>query len=221
MKGRPFHASRALDNSAIYRYQPWLGTQPAAAIVPVPPITLAWTPYTEGAALVPGLPLAADVQVQRGDNVKGQVRVSLITSQLVPKKTVKVPNKPDQMVEAVERSIRLSSDILMPADQSSVKGAITVPGDVALVPYDLALQAELLGADNKTVLASVTTPVRRLPSVVPLTLELTGDAKVEAPAGIGTPGKLTGKLKRAVGFNTPVKIQLTGLPRTSPRRAYC
>lgn len=202
-----------LETSPAYKYQPWIGTQLAAAIVPLPPVTLAWEPPSSNANLVAGVSLPASVQVTRSGDAKGKVRVTLLTTQTTPRKTVKTPGKPDQQVDAVERTIRLAADLEIAADQSSAKGEILVPADLPLLAYDLALQADLLAADGKTVVASTVTPARRFTAVPPFQLELTGAAEVEGRAGLGAAGKWAGKLARAAGFQAPVKVTLTGLPK--------
>ena len=89
---------------------------------------------------------------------------------------------------------------------------ILVPGDLPNIPYDLAIRGELLAADGKNVVASVVTPARRLTTVQPLRLALTGEAKVDAKAGTGETGKLTGKIERVGDFPHPVTVTLAGLP---------
>ena len=43
-------------------------------------------------------------------------------------------------------------------------------------------------------------------------IELTGDSTIEARAGEGPTGKLTGKIHRVSGYVKPVTVTLTGLP---------
>jgi hypothetical protein len=45
--------------------------------------------------------------------------------------------------------------------------AVLVPADLPAGPWSFAVVAELLGPDNKTVVATAATPVRTLPTVKP------------------------------------------------------
>jgi hypothetical protein len=204
----------ASETKPANRYQPWLRTELAAASAPAGPLGIVWAPWSADAALVPGK-LPFDVQLQRAEGVNGAVRVSLLTNQVVPTKKEKVNNQ-EKTVDAIERTLRLAGELMVAADQAATHGEIVVPGDLSPAPYDLALHAELLGADNKTVVATAFTPVRRLPAPAPLKLELFGAGEAAGVAGIGSPGKFSGKLSRAAGFSPPVKIQLTGLPKDVP-----
>ena len=105
---------------------------------------------------------------------------------------------------------------MVAADQATAVATILVPRDLARIPYDLAIQAELLSADGKNVAATAITTARRMTVTSPIALALSGDAKVEAKAGSGETGKLTGSLVRIGQFKSPVVLTLEGLPPDLP-----
>ena len=134
----------------------------------------------------------------------------------MPRKKVKVNNQ-DQEVDDVDRALRFEGAPVIAADQAEIAAKVLVPADLPRLEYDLAIQAELLSADGKTVLASAVTPARRLPAEDPLTLELASAEAIEVRAGVGATGKVVGKVQRADGFALPVKVQVSGLPKgTAP-----
>jgi hypothetical protein len=102
------------------------------------------------------------------------------------------------------------------ADQGEPTVNILVPGDLGKQPWDVAIVAELLSADNKSVVATVATPVRRLGAVSPFTVELAGAPKVDGRAGLGETGKFSGKVHRRPGFTGPLTVTLAGLPKELP-----
>jgi hypothetical protein len=213
-KEAPLSRPVQLETTSGLKEQPWLQEELAAAVVTPGPLAVAWTPSAD-AALIQGTTLPVEMQVTRAAGTTGPVRVALVSSQIAPTKTTKVKNV-DQTTEVVERTLRLASEVLLKADQSTTTVPLIVPGDLAAIDYDLALRAELLSADAKTVLASAVTPVRRLATVIPFKLQLTGKPQVDAPAGVGPLGKLTGKLTRVAGFQGMVKVTLDGLPKDVP-----
>ena len=136
----------------------------------------------------------------------------------MPRKKTKVNNQ-DREVDDVERALRFESskpEIVTPtiaADQNELEMKITVPADLPPTSYDLAIQAELLAADNKRVVATVVTPARRFSVTTPISLEVASTEGVEARAGVGPTGSVKGKIARAYGYNLPVQISLAGLPK--------
>ena len=68
------------------------------------------------------------------------------------------------MMNDVNRAIRLEGTPMPAANQAVTELKVLVPADLPPLTYEVAVRAELLGADNRTVVASVTTPVRRLPA---------------------------------------------------------
>ncbi len=193
--------------SPVTQSQPWLLSELGIAVTPPSPIRIAWD--TADPWLAIGSSYRARVKVTRAPGTSGAVRLALETSQLVPKTS-------DGKQEDMNRSLRFEGSPLIAGDQSVGAATVVVPAELPALPYDLAIRAELVGPDGKTVVASAVTPARRLQATPALTLQLSGPAKVEAKSGSGPTGKFTGKLLRAGGFNKPVTVTLTGLPADVP-----
>lgn len=145
------------------RLQPWLRRELAVAVAPAAPLSINWLPAADE-KLPLGGKLAVNVQIARAANLAGPVRVRLVTSQIVPKKTVKENNK-DVQVDDVDKALRLESDLLIAADKNDATTAILVPADLPPGAWNVALTAELLGPDGKAIVTSAHTPVRTLPAV--------------------------------------------------------
>jgi hypothetical protein len=204
-----------LAESPIAKYQPWLSTELALSGTQPLPTAASWGPGTPGNQLPLGATLPLEVQVSRAAGVAGQVRLSLVTTQIVPKKTIKENNQ-DKQVDDLDRAIRLEGTPTIAADQPVTIANVIVPRDLPGIPYDLAVQAELLSDDGKNVVATAFAPARRMTVTSPLVLALSGDAKVEAKAGSGETGKLTGSLARVGQFKSPVVLTLEGLSPDLP-----
>src|SRR5260370_35883103 len=67
-------------------------------------------------------------------------------------------------MDAVARAVSLEGTPALTAEQTTADLKIVVPPDLPPLPYDVAVRAEVLAADNKTVLAAAVTPARRLPA---------------------------------------------------------
>ncbi|MES1213380.1 MAG: hypothetical protein ABUL64_02230 [Singulisphaera sp.] len=191
--------------------QPWLRSELAVATTGAGSLTVAWEAESAGAALPLGSRVPAKVKISRAPFAGGAVRLALVTSQIAPKKEV-TKNNQKQQEDDVERTLRFDGTPTIAPDQAELVATILVPGDLPNIPYDLAIRAELLAADGKTVAASAVTPARRLTTVQPLRLALTGEAKVVAKAGSGETGRVTGKVERLADFPYPVTVALAGLP---------
>jgi hypothetical protein len=196
-------------------YQPWLATELALAGTQSLPLSATWEQQSGGNQLPLGSTLPLEVKVMRASGATGAVRLSLLTTQIVPKKTIKENNQ-DKQVDDLDRAIRLDGSPAIAADQSAGPVGVVVPHDLPKIPYDLAIQAELLAADGKGVLATAVTPALRMTVTSPFVLALSGDAKVEAKAGSGETGKLTGRLTRVGRLDSPVVLTLEGLPPELP-----
>ncbi len=201
----------------ITRHQPWLRDEVAVAVTAPAPLSLAWEPFSGDAKLVQGTSLPIKLRVERVGGAAGAVRLSLVTTQTMPRKKVKVNNQ-DREVDDVDRALRFEAAPTIAADKNEAEAKILVPADLPPFAYDLAIQAELLGANNSNVVATAVTPARRLAAVAPISLELASQSPIEARAGVGPTGKLTGKVHRIAGFSLPVAVTLVGLPAgaTSP-----
>jgi hypothetical protein len=193
-------------------HQPWMRDEVALAVTGPGPFSLTWDLFASDVKFAVGTALPIHLRVKRAADVAGAVRLSLLTTQITPRKKVK-ENNIEREVDDIERTIRLDAAPTIAADQGEVAAKIIVPGDLPRIAYDLAIQAELLAADNKTVVATAVTPARRMTASLPMTIELAGQAPVEARAGLGPTGKLTGKIHRTAGFSLPVNLTLVGLPK--------
>jgi hypothetical protein len=200
---KPIQRLAMLPATPITELQPWLRSELAVAVTESGPVHIAW----EGSAAP--LPIGnrhpLQVKVARGTGTSGPIRLSLLTSQIVPKTT-------DGKQEDVKRALRLDGTAMIAADKGSGEAPILVPADLPASTYDLAIRAELLSADAKSVLATAVTPSRRLQAHRPFTLQLAGPSVIETKSGSGLTGKLRGKVNRASGFTSPVTVTLAGLP---------
>ena len=205
------------------RLQPWLGQELAVAVTEPPPVTVKWDTISADAKLPLGSGLLGKATLVRSKGADGPVQLSLLTSQVMPQRKVAAvaakPGKqaqPEKMEDDVERTLRLDGDGKIKAGASEAAVKVLVPGDLPDIPYDVALKAELLSADGKTVLASSVTPVSRLRTIYPFAVELAGAAAVEAKAGTGETGKLAGKVSRTAGFDYPIDVTFAGLAAELP-----
>ena len=206
------------------KYQPQFLDEVGLSVAEPAPFGIVWAGTSEDKLPI-GSKLAATVQFTRAAGVAGNIRLKLLSTQPMPQKKAEQPppakrkrGKPVAVatVDDVDRSLRLEGMPLFAADKPDGVVNILVPGDLPQHPWDVALVAELLGPDNQTVVARVAAPARTLPTSVPFTLELTSAPKVDGKAGVGETGKFVGKLNRLGGFNQPVTVTLTNLPKEYP-----
>ncbi len=191
--------------------EPWLREELAVAVTGARPLSVAWDADSAATQLPLGSRLPAKVKIGRAPLAGGAVRLALVTSQIAPKKEI-TKNNQKQQVDDVDRTLRLDGTPTIAADQTEITATILIPADLPNIPHDLAVRAELLSADGKNVVATAITPARRLTTIQPLRLALSGAAKVEAKAGSGETGSLTGKIERLGDFQHPVTVTLEGLP---------
>jgi hypothetical protein len=211
--GQPTEIKRRLmlPETTVAKRQPWLGDEVAVAVTGASPLALAWEPPASSAKLTLGGALETKLRVQRAEGVKGAVRLALLTTQKTPKKKIN-ENNVQREVDDVERTLRFEAAPTIAADASEAAGKILVPGDLPQIAYDLAIQAELLGDDNKTVIASAVTLAARMTTALPISVEL-ATAAVAARAGLGPSGTVLGRIQRAAGYSLPVNVTLSGLPK--------
>jgi hypothetical protein len=183
-------------------------TQPA-------PIQIAWRMPDADEKLLLGGYLPIGVKLGRADGVSGDIRVRLLTSQVVPKTTVKKDNQ-DQVVDDVERTLRLEAIREFEPGVEDATLEITTPADLPEQHWAVVLVAELLSADKKSAVATVATPARYLHAVRALAIELSSPPSIEATAGDGDTGQFTGKVTRMPGLQQPVTVTLMGLPEQYP-----
>jgi hypothetical protein len=110
--------------------------------------------------------------------------------------------------------MRQEKPIELPAKLTEGEVAILVPPDLTGLNYDVAVQADLLAADRRTVLATAFTPVRRLAVRLPLALRIDGNPRIEVKLNPKTGANFTlkGKVERSEGLTGDVTVSLTGLP---------
>lgn len=201
-------------------YQPWLRRLVAAHVTDPLPLSVAWEPRSGEKNLPLGSQLPVNVTVARGAAATGPIRLTLLTSQIMPRKAVRGKDKrgrpgPEQQVDDPDRALRLDRAVTLKPKESATELGVLVPGDLPKLPYDLAVQADLLSADGKTVLATAYTSVWRLETRQPFSVQL-AEAQVEAKAGGGQTGVLRGRIVRDEQFKLPVSVTLAGLPEQLP-----
>ena len=165
--------------------RPWLANRLTLAVTNAAPLQIA----TEGLDAQPkvqqGAKLSGKLKLVRAAGGEGAVRLSLVTTQIVPKKKIKKDNK-EQQIPDLDRALRLDGETTIGADASELAIALLVPGDLPPQTYDLAIKAEQLSADGKQVTSTAFTPVVRLQvEAAPKEAEAaadTPDAKPDAAA---------------------------------------
>lgn len=204
-----------VPEDGLSRHQPWLREQVAVATAPPATIGLSWAPAVSEQKFVRGGKFPLRVSVSRAVGTAGSVRLRAMTTQLMPKRTVKKDNK-DEMVDDVERAIRLEGTPVLAPEASEATVHLLVPTDLPSQTWGIVLVAELLGADANSVVVSVPSPPQTFEPVAPFSMELAGPAAIEVKAGGGETGQLTGRLIRTSGFDQPVTITLAALPEGYP-----
>jgi len=188
------------------RLQPWLAEE-----LPVAPTTgkaaefqVDWRGLPADAGLVAAGKLLLPVKLTRPTS-PSVVRLALVTSELPPL----VNNQPD-----LTKSLRQEKPVELAATATDGEVTLLLPPELTSPGYDVTVQAELLSADKRTVLATAFAPVKRLavrPSLI-LTVEGNGriEAKLDPKTGATVPVK--GKVERREGLTGEVALTLTGLP---------
>jgi hypothetical protein len=202
-----------LPADALTERQPWLREEVAMALTNPAPITLAWAPSASSLPL--GSKVATTVKATRAANTAGAIRLSLVTNQETPRKTIKENNQ-DKQVDDVDRTLRLEGAPVIPAESTETTASILVPADLADMPYAMVLRGELLSGDGKQVLATTYSQVLSAQPARPVALDLTGGASIDARAGLGETGKFTGRIVRQPNFSHPVRVMIAGLPGGIP-----
>jgi hypothetical protein len=92
--------------------------------------------------------------------------------------------------------------------------SIFVPAELKEAGYEVALRAELLSRDKRTVIHRSDTSVRRFTTLIPIVVSLTGSDKLASQIDAKTGSKVTiaGKVQRLAGMNQDVTVTLSGLP---------
>jgi hypothetical protein len=188
------------------KLQPWLAEE-----LPVAPTSakaaefqVDWRGLPADAGLVAAGKLALPIKLTR-PKTPSVVRLTLLTSQLPPL----LNNQPD-----LTKSLRQEKPVELAANVVDGEVTLLLPPELPSPGYDVTVQADLLSADKRTVLASAFAPAKRFavrPSLI-VTVEGNGriEAKLDPKAGATVP--LKGKVERREGVTGDVTLTLTGLP---------
>jgi hypothetical protein len=195
-----------VQGHSMQQLQPWLATELALALTRAraSDFQVDWRALPASAGLLEGRKLVLPVKLTR-PATNTLVRLRLRTSQLPPL----INGQPNLgLMLREERPVELPMKI--------VEGALTVivPADLPGDAYDVAVRADLLALDRRTVLATAFTPVRRLAVRPQLVVRLAGAARIEAQlnARAATTVEIKGKVERREGLAGDVLLTLTGLP---------
>jgi hypothetical protein len=192
-------------DSPLERLQPWLATE-----LPLAPtkakaadFQIDWRALPADAGLVLAGKRSLPVKLTRPATAD-VVRLTLLTSQSIPL----VNGLPDPI-----RALRSEKPVELAAKVIEGDLMVLVPAELASSNYDVAVRADLLGPDKKTVLATAYTPVRRMAVRLPLIVRIDG-TRFEAKSNpkTSTIVKLKGKVERREGLTGDVALTLTGLP---------
>ncbi|MEZ6110340.1 MAG: hypothetical protein R3C99_04915 [Pirellulaceae bacterium] len=149
-------------DQAAYSAQPWLRSELAVGVAASPAtLTVNWSNAADTDSLPLGGKLPVKLELVRGEQVTGKIRLRLLTTQIPPKKKEKKDNK-EVEVDDVERTLRLESEPVLAADATNADLNLIVPADLPDGPWGVVLVAELLSADEKNVVQSAYTAARRL-----------------------------------------------------------
>jgi hypothetical protein len=199
----------------VSKRMPWLREELAFSLAHAAPVSVAWAdnPAMNGSPFLLGAKVPLAVTIRRREGAGGKVRLRLLTTQVMPRKTIKENNR-GREVDDLERALRLDGDMVLTPDVSQTSVTLVVPPDLPDEPWGMVVVGELLDADDKTVVATTATTAWHFRRVVPSSVELAGSLELlEARAGSGETGVLRGNVRRHSGFSQPVTITLHGLPK--------
>lgn len=140
------------DRSTAMQHQPELRRDFAFAATDASPLALTWQQANLDLLGDPKA-IRCQLQVAKSAGLTGKTRIRVITSQVQPKKTIKENNQ-DKVVDDVEKTLRLEGETTFAADASAVSVTLRVPADLPANSWQVAFIAEVLSADEKTVIAS-------------------------------------------------------------------
>ena len=186
--------------------QPWLATELALAstTAKAADFQIDWRALSADAGLVLAGKLNLPVKLIRPATTD-VVRLTLLTSQSIPL----VNGQPDPI-----RALRPEKPVELLAKIMDGELTVLIPAELIAANYEVAIQADLLGPDKRTILATAFTPVRRLAVRLPLIVRIDGTPRIEAKSNpkMATTVKVTGKVERREGLTGDVALTLTGLP---------
>ncbi len=131
-------------------------------------VALVWDADTVGAQLPLGSRVPVRVKISRSPLAAGNVRLSLLSSQIPAQERNSRPEQSEATSDDADRTLRFDGMPTIAGDKNEIVATIIVPTDLASIPYDLAVEAELLAADGKTVSAKANAPARRFTTIQPL-----------------------------------------------------
>lgn len=194
-----------------YRVLPELRQSLGVARTTAAPIGVSLAAEATDIQISRGKFLPVTVNIQRREGITGNIRLRLISNQTMPRKKVKQNNK-DVEVDDTDRALRLNEDPILSADITSQAVNIWIPHDLGLMAWRGTIVAELLSADNKNVVATVSTRQLNITPLDAIRVALSTEATIQARAGEGETGHFAGTITRAAGFDKPVTVTLAGLP---------
>jgi hypothetical protein len=184
--------------------QPWLQEEIAVATTSSHAFAIDWGTVPTDASLVLAARLGLPVKVSRPADNSGPVRLSLLTSQAPPL----VKGRP-----VAARILRVEKAVEVALGKNDAMLALLVPADLPVVGYELAVKAEFLSKDKKTVLATAFTPVKKLPTTNPVGIALAGAASLTtAKTKTGATLVVKGTVTRRTKFSTDITVTATGQP---------
>lgn len=169
-----------------------------------------WLTPVGSLGLLNGGQLKTNVILKKSANLKGIVRLRMITNQRIPKKRIRKDNK-DTFVDDLERVLRADNVELTESQQQGMV-IVNVPADLPNNVFDAVLVAELLSADKKSVILSASTKTQLLRSRVALEAKLTLGKSVTLPKSGTAKLDVAGTVTRN-GINAMVRVSIDGLPK--------
>jgi hypothetical protein len=196
----------AVKDHPLAAVQPWFATEVplASTAQKAADFPIDWNGLAADAGIVPAKNLVLAVKVPRPPG-KTLVKLELLTSQA--EGAFGPPVDPNLL-------LRVAAPAELAANVTEGALTVVVPPDLKSSVYDVAVRAEFLPPDRRTVLAVAYTPVRRMAVRMPLIVSLTGPPQVEAKQDpkMGNTIPLKGKIERREGLAADVVLTLTGFP---------
>lgn len=182
-----------------------------AAPVASKQLAVAWNmPEADSAKPLLGSEIRSQIKLEKSPNLKGPIRIRLLTNQITPKKRIRQNNK-DTFVDDTEKTLRAAALELTPM-QSEGELRLTIPTELPVREYDLVVVAEVLSADKKQVLLSAASPTRTITPINGLQLTVKNQNKLTVPEQGTAKYQISGTVERN-GISGPVTVFLQ-LPKS-------
>lgn len=172
-------------------------------------LNLVWKNVNQNLTGYLGGTLPTEVALTSGGDVKGPVRVRLVSNQKMPKKRIRKDNK-DTFVDDIENSIR-ATPVEIANGNGSSRLDLLVPNEIAEGEWEMLLVAEWLTPDKKNVLFSSSTRPVKLVTQRLATVDLKEGKSLTLPKTGVAKYVVAGSIKRT-GKPFPCRISLAGLP---------